>query len=89
MNLSTFPNLKRLCGLVDLPCLEELVLYNMPSLESISGGPFPSLVKLEMENLPCLGEVWMVAERTMSDGEEGGGCNCLGQEFRVGIVCHI
>ena len=89
VNLSTFPNLKRLCGLVDLPCLEELVLYNMPSLESISGGPFPSLVKLEMENLPCLGEVWMVAERTMSDGEEGGGCNCLGQEFRVGIVCHI
>ncbi|KAJ1256654.1 hypothetical protein BS78_K338600 [Paspalum vaginatum] len=88
MNLSTFPNLKELCGLVELPCLEELVLHKMPSLESISGGPFPSLVTLIMQHLPCLGDVWMVAERTMSDGEEGGSCsNCtphLGQEFRVG-----
>ncbi|KAJ1273931.1 hypothetical protein BS78_05G023400 [Paspalum vaginatum] len=47
MNLSNFPNLKQLCGLVELPCLEELVLHKMPSLESISGGPFPSLVTLK------------------------------------------
>jgi hypothetical protein len=87
MKLCDFPNLKHLHDLVELPCLEELGLRGMSSLESISGGPFPSLVKLKMNGLPCLEEVWMVAERTMPVGEDGGGC-CnftpqLGQ-FRVG-----
>ncbi|XP_039855222.1 putative disease resistance protein RGA1 [Panicum virgatum] len=77
MKLSDFQGLKHLQGLVELPCLEELELHKMPSLESISCGPFPSLVKLLMDGLPRLEEVWLVAERTMSDGEEGGNCsNC-------------
>ena len=88
MNLSDFPILKQLCGLMELPCLEELVLNNMPSLERISGGPFPSLVKLAMYSLPRLRDVWIVAKTTMSDREEGGSfSNCtyhMGQEFRVG-----
>ncbi|CAD6258549.1 unnamed protein product [Miscanthus lutarioriparius] len=74
MRLCYLPNLKHLDGLVDLPCLEELCLLRMPSLESISGGPFPSLVKLKMDYLPCLGVVWMVPETTMPDVEDGGGC---------------
>ncbi|CAD6255044.1 unnamed protein product [Miscanthus lutarioriparius] len=88
MRLFDLPNLKNLHGLVELPCLEELNLQDMPSLESISGGPFPLLVKLEMFELPRLGEVLMVAERTMLDGEDGG-CCCnftpqLGQVIQVG-----
>ncbi|XP_039833478.1 putative disease resistance protein RGA1 [Panicum virgatum] len=43
MKLSDFQGLKHLQGLVELPCLEELELHKMPSLESISCGPFPSL----------------------------------------------
>ncbi|CAD6258568.1 unnamed protein product [Miscanthus lutarioriparius] len=74
MRLCYLPNLKHLDGLVELPCLEELCLLRMPSLESISGGPFPSLVKLKMDYLPCLGVVWMVPETTMPDVEDGGGC---------------
>jgi hypothetical protein len=74
MELIDFLNLKHLDGLVELPCLELLVLQWIPSLKSISGGPFPSLAILEMGYLPCLGEVWMVVEGTMTDGEEGGGC---------------
>jgi Leucine-rich repeat (LRR) protein len=74
MWLCDLPNLKHLDGLVELPCLEELWLISMPSLESISGGPFPSLVKLRMCDLPCLGVVWMVPERSMPDVEDGGGC---------------
>jgi len=83
MNLCNFSNLKHLHGLVELPSLEELVLRAMPSLESISGGPFPALVKLVLYKLPSLGELWIVTERTISDGEEEGSCrNCtpyLGQ----------
>ncbi|KAL6595680.1 hypothetical protein ACP70R_048020 [Stipagrostis hirtigluma subsp. patula] len=74
MMLNDFPNLKRLQGLVELPCLEELGLHNMPSLESISGGPFPSLLRLRMERIPKLEEVWLVTKSTMADGE-GVGCN--------------
>ncbi|XP_066339021.1 putative disease resistance protein RGA1 [Miscanthus floridulus] len=74
MLLCDLPNLKHLDGLVELPCLEVLRLLRMPSLESISGGPFPSLVQMEMYKLPRLGEVWMVPERTMPDVEDGGGC---------------
>ncbi|CAD6258550.1 unnamed protein product [Miscanthus lutarioriparius] len=74
MWLRDLPKLKHLDGLVELPCLEELWLVRMPSLESISGGPFPSLVKLKMDYLPFLGEVWMVPETTMPDVEDGGGC---------------
>jgi Leucine-rich repeat (LRR) protein len=74
LRLYDLPNLKNLHGLVELPCLEELKLQDMPSPERISGGPFPSLVKLQMDDLPCLGEVWMVAEITMPNGEEGAGC---------------
>ncbi|CAD6258543.1 unnamed protein product [Miscanthus lutarioriparius] len=44
MKLCDFPNLKNLHGLVELPCLELLELKQMSSLESISGGPFPSLM---------------------------------------------
>jgi Leucine-rich repeat (LRR) protein len=80
MRLYDLPNLKHLHGLVELPCLEELRLELMPSLESISGGPFPSLVKLQMRSLPRLGAVWMVAEK-------GGGCsNCTPhlEQVRVG-----
>ncbi|KAG2583403.1 hypothetical protein PVAP13_6KG201606 [Panicum virgatum] len=87
MKLSDFQGLKHLQGLVELPCLEELELHKMPSLESISCGPFPSLVKLLMDDLPRLEEVWLVAERTMSDGEEGGNCsNCAphSRQVRVG-----
>ncbi|CAN6315027.1 unnamed protein product [Urochloa humidicola] len=72
MKLHYFPNLKHLHVLTLLPCLEELELLMMPSLVSISSGPFPSLVKLVMHGLPSLGEVWLVAERTMLDGEEAG-----------------
>ncbi|KAG2481160.1 hypothetical protein PVAP13_J683347 [Panicum virgatum] len=46
MKLSDFQGLKHLQGLVELPCLEELELHKMPSLESISCGPFPSLVRV-------------------------------------------
>ncbi|WVZ54680.1 hypothetical protein U9M48_005444, partial [Paspalum notatum var. saurae] len=75
MKLSNFLKLKHLDGLVELPCLEELVLRRMPYLESISGGPFPLLATLKMEDLHSLGEVWIVAEGSMSDGEEGGSCS--------------
>ena len=74
MWLRDLTKLKHLDGLVELPCLEELWLLRMPSLESISGGPFPSLVNLKMHYLPRLGEVWMVPETTMPDVEDGGGC---------------
>ncbi|RLM70253.1 hypothetical protein C2845_PM17G00680 [Panicum miliaceum] len=83
MHLHNFPNLKHLDGLAELPCLEELELKYLASLESISGGPFPSLVKLVMRDLPSLGEVWMVAEKSMPDGCS----NCtphLGQVLQVG-----
>ncbi|CAD6269996.1 unnamed protein product [Miscanthus lutarioriparius] len=87
MELRDFPNSKHLRGLAGLPFLEELGMWDMPSLESISGGPFPSLVKLVMSSLPSLGAVWMVAEKTMADGEERGQCSSstthLGQ-VRVG-----
>ncbi|KAJ1256646.1 hypothetical protein BS78_K337800 [Paspalum vaginatum] len=83
MKLSDFLKLKHLDGLVELPCLEKLELHRMPSLESISGGPFPSLVMLEMVGLHSLGEVWIIAQRSMSDGKGVGSCrNCahhLGQ----------
>jgi hypothetical protein len=88
MRLYDLPNLKHLHGLVELPCLEELKLELMPSLESINGGPFPSLVKLQMHGLPRLGAVWMVAEK-------GGGCsNCTPhlEQVRVGsriLAYHI
>ncbi|KAG2481087.1 hypothetical protein PVAP13_J683369 [Panicum virgatum] len=86
MKLSDFQGLKHLQGLVELPCLEELELHKMPSLESISCGPFPSLVKLLMDDLPRLEEVWLVAERTMSDGEEGGNCsNCAPHSGQVRV----
>jgi hypothetical protein len=87
MNLCNFSNLKHLYGLVELPCLEELEVTEMPSLESISGGPFPSPVKLVMNYLPSLVDMWMVTERTMSGGEEGGSCsNCTFhlRQFLVG-----
>ena len=71
---------------MELPCLELLELKWMPSLESISGGPFPSLVKLRMRGLRYLGEVWMVAERIMPDGEEVEGyCNFTPQLGQVQV----
>lgn len=93
MKLYNFPNLKHLHGLVEMTGLEELELQEMPSLQSITGGPFPSLVKLVLNKLASLGEVWMVAERTVPTGEEGEGCsNCsthLGQ-VRVGTcISHL
>ncbi|KAL6640511.1 hypothetical protein ACP70R_021634 [Stipagrostis hirtigluma subsp. patula] len=69
MWLYDFPNLKHLQGLVELPCLEKLELQEMPSLESISGGPFPSLLVLRMTGIPKLEELWIATERTMADGE--------------------
>ncbi|XP_062202664.1 putative disease resistance protein RGA4 [Phragmites australis] len=76
MRLSGLGNIKHLEGLVELPCLGELELQHMRSLESISGGPFPLLVKLRMEGLDRLREVWMETERsTLAGGEEGGGCS--------------
>ncbi|KAK8450154.1 hypothetical protein SEVIR_7G317600v4 [Setaria viridis] len=66
VTLSDLPKLKQLEGLVELPCLEELELRRMPALESISGGPFPSLMELKMNDLPSLGEFWMF----VSGGEE-------------------
>ncbi|KAJ1273945.1 hypothetical protein BS78_05G024800 [Paspalum vaginatum] len=75
MNLDDFPNLKHLDGLVELPCLEKLRLKDMPALESISGGPFPSLVELKMRRLCSLREVWMVADKTLFSKVEGEGGN--------------
>ncbi|GJN13923.1 hypothetical protein PR202_gb00680 [Eleusine coracana subsp. coracana] len=69
------PNLKDLKGLVKLPCLEDLRLLEMPSLESISGGPFPSLVKLKLFGLPSLKEMWMVTASTLVIGDEEGSCS--------------
>ncbi|XP_062202662.1 disease resistance protein RGA2-like [Phragmites australis] len=90
MELSFLRNIKHLEGLVELPCLEELELYRMFSLESISGGPFPLLVKLTMNGLDCLREVWIVTERTLAGGEEGGGCgNHLGQLQIGSCLSHL
>jgi Leucine-rich repeat (LRR) protein len=86
MELHSFPNMKHLCGLAELPCLEKLELTDMPSLESISGGPFPSLRGLTLEGMLSLGEVWLVEDKTNKkpDGEEGGGCiSCTPQLGRV------
>ncbi|KAL6905721.1 hypothetical protein ACP4OV_003322 [Aristida adscensionis] len=74
LQLSNFPNLKHLQGITELPCLQELELVYMPSLETISGGPFPSLVKLVLVGMPSLGEVWMLTEEAMAD-EEGDCCS--------------
>ncbi|CAL5090933.1 unnamed protein product [Urochloa decumbens] len=77
MKLHFCRNLKHLRDLVELPCLEELELRDLLSLESISGGPFPSLVKLKMHELPRLGEVvCMVAEGTMPNDGENGEARC-------------
>ncbi|KAL6640515.1 hypothetical protein ACP70R_021638 [Stipagrostis hirtigluma subsp. patula] len=73
MKLSDLPNLKHLEGLVEMPSLKDLCLIDMPALQSISGGPFPSLVKLVMDRLDSLREVWMVTERTLAVEEAGGG----------------
>jgi len=70
LKLSDFPNMKHLEGLVELPCLEHLELSRLTSLESINGGPFPSLMKLVTDGLPRLEEVWMVTE--MNLGNEKG-----------------
>ncbi|TVU31069.1 hypothetical protein EJB05_22736, partial [Eragrostis curvula] len=70
ITLSGFPNLRHLEGLVELPCLEKLTLRWMRSLESISGGPFPSLVSLVMQGMDRLGEVWMMTGRTLAGEEE-------------------
>ncbi|KAJ1256641.1 hypothetical protein BS78_K337500 [Paspalum vaginatum] len=86
MKLSDFLKLRHLDGLVELRCLEKLGLHRMPSLESISGGPFPSPVKLEMVHLHSLGEVWMIAERIMSDGKGGGSrSNCAHHSGQVQV----
>jgi hypothetical protein len=74
MSLEDFPNLKHLNGLVQLPCLEELDLVDMPAVESISGGPFASLAKVKIKRLRSLGEVWIVTDR-MLFGKEGEGCS--------------
>ncbi|CAD6254752.1 unnamed protein product [Miscanthus lutarioriparius] len=69
--LSDFPKLERLQGLTELPCLEKLVLEKMIALKSISGGPFPSLLELVMNEMPSLSVVWMVAEGSLADVEGG------------------
>ena len=89
MKLYEFPNLKHLDGLAELPCLEKLELWRMPSLESISGGPFPSLVKLAMWDLPKLGEVWMVAKKSMPNGEEGRGYSYCTPHSHMGRVLRV
>ena len=89
MTLNNFPNLKHLDGLAELPCLEKLELWRMPSLESISGGPFPSLVKLAMWDLPKLGEVWMVAKKSMPNGEEGRGYSYCTPHSHMGRVLRM
>ncbi|CAO2140681.1 unnamed protein product [Urochloa humidicola] len=86
MKLSDLPNLKHLKGLVELPCLEDLRILEIPSLESISGGPFPSLLKLKLFGLPSLGDVWIGAARTLAVREEGGGC---GDPHQLGLVLQI
>ncbi|KAL6595661.1 hypothetical protein ACP70R_048001 [Stipagrostis hirtigluma subsp. patula] len=86
MVLCGYPNLKHLEGLVELPCLEDLKLEMMPSLESINGGPFPSLLRLEMSGMPSLGEVWMVTKRmAMTDGKEES-CSSSGNPRYMGRV---
>lgn len=73
-----------------LPCLEYLELRRMPVLESIDGGPFPSLMKFDMEELPSLAEVWMVTERTMAGGEGGDHSNhSLDHLAQVKIGSHL
>uniref|UniRef100_A0A0E0K4H6 Uncharacterized protein n=1 Tax=Oryza punctata TaxID=4537 RepID=A0A0E0K4H6_ORYPU len=86
MMLNDLPNLKHLDGLVQLPSLAGLYLTDMPALESISGGPFPSLEYLSMKNLASLGEVWMVTERALAGGEDGGSYNSLhhSRELQIG-----
>lgn len=69
MTLCGLPNIKHLDYLMGLPSLEELDLRWMPSLKSISGGPFPSLVKLRMEGLCSLEEVWIVTEGNLEEGQ--------------------
>ncbi|KAL6595656.1 hypothetical protein ACP70R_047996 [Stipagrostis hirtigluma subsp. patula] len=86
MVLRGFPNMKHLEGLVELPGLENLKLEKMPSLESISGGPFPSLVSLGIMEMASLGEVWMVTERmAMTDGKEEE-CSSSGNPRYMGRV---
>jgi hypothetical protein len=70
LELSDFPKLEHLQGLTELPCLEKLVLEKMIALKSISGGPFPSLLELVMNEMPNLGVVWMVTEGSLT-GVEG------------------
>ncbi|TVU27191.1 hypothetical protein EJB05_29784, partial [Eragrostis curvula] len=82
LKLSYLPNLKHLQGLVELPCLEKLVLTGMPALESISGGPFPSLMKLEMADMHRLGVVLMVSKGNLADEVQGGGV----RQVRVGSL---
>ncbi|KAL6595667.1 hypothetical protein ACP70R_048007 [Stipagrostis hirtigluma subsp. patula] len=92
MVLCGFPNLKHLEGLVELPCLEDLQLEKMPSLESISGGPFPSLLRLGMSEMHSLGEVWMVTERmALTDvKEEDSSSSCNPHDMgRVQIGFHL
>jgi hypothetical protein len=75
MKLSDLPNLKHLNGLMELPCLADLRILEIPSLESISGGPFPSLLKLKLFGLPSLGDVWMGTATTLASRKVGGGCS--------------
>ncbi|KAL6597437.1 hypothetical protein ACP70R_046877 [Stipagrostis hirtigluma subsp. patula] len=92
MVLCGFPNLNHLEGIVELPCLEDLELGNMPSLESISGGPFPSLLRLGMSEMHSLGEVWMVTERmALTDvKEEDSSSSCNPHDMgRVQIGFHL
>ena len=84
MTLSNFPKLKHLKGLVELPCLKDLELIKMLALESISGGPFPSLVYFNMIGLPRLKEVWMVTQQISKCTEERGGSN--NQTYNLGQV---
>jgi len=65
----------------------------MPALERISGGPFPSLFRLYMQELSRLKEVWIVREETLSDGDDRGGCSnsslLLGQVQIGNCLLHL
>ncbi|KAL6905719.1 hypothetical protein ACP4OV_003320 [Aristida adscensionis] len=90
MFLRGFSNLRHLVGLVELPCLEELELEEMPSLESIGGGPFPSLMRLVLRGMSSLADMWMVTQRTvLADGEEGEGGHCPHHSRQVQIGTHL
>uniref|UniRef100_A0ACD5YQT8 Uncharacterized protein n=1 Tax=Avena sativa TaxID=4498 RepID=A0ACD5YQT8_AVESA len=71
MELADYTNLKHLSGLVNLPSLNTLKLENMSVVESIGGGPFPSLKELHIQKMPHLSVCSMMKTASPAHGEGG------------------